>query len=392
MDQLVRDAALRPFRNDMVADCTVAFVDREFKRKLDSNMSLPGCKNGVYDYNMGKLRPGRPSDYITKSTGRTFIDRNVDLQDIPLINRFFTDVLVQADVIDCVLCALCLSMRGVPLSKFWMWTGEGANGKSKLASLYRTIAGDYGFNLPVQVVTSKRIENGKPVPEINRARNTRIATISEPCPNEMLNAGAIKEMTGGDSMFTRGLYDDGAEMTCTFCPILLCNDMPNCNDQSEGMGRRQAVINFPVQFKEFPDPKKYPYEKKLDESIDKMIEEHADLFLIWCLTNGYEYAQKTGVQYPKSVQESTNIYKKDCDLIAQFKDEFIVKTFLTTDKLRWNTVLNAYTRYYKSNHTGRLPRVVDLRRSFEKALQVGEKLHNYEWAGWMMPTPCTTGF
>ena len=69
-----------------------------------------------------------------------------------------------------------------------------------------------------------------------------------------------------------------------------------------------------------------------------------------------------------------------------------MKSFLTTDKLRWNTVLNVYTRYYKSNHTGRLPRVVDLRRSFEKALQVGEKLHNYEWAGWMMPTPCTTGF
>ena len=150
------------------------------------------------------------------------------------------------------------------------------------------------------------------------------------------------------------------------------------------------MINFPVQFKEFPNPKKYPYEKKLDESIDKMIEEYADLFLMWCLTNGYEYAQKTGVQYPKSVQESTNIYKKDCDLIAQFKDEFIEKSFVTTDKLRWNTVLNAYTRYYKSHHTGRLPRVVDLRRSFEKAL--GEKLHNYEWAGWLMPTPCTSGF
>ena len=108
MDQLVRDAALRPFRNDMVADCTVAFVDREFKRKLDSNMSLPGCKNGVYDYNMGKLRSGRPSDYITKLTGRTFIDRILDLQDIAPINQVFTDVLVQPEVIDCVLCALCL--------------------------------------------------------------------------------------------------------------------------------------------------------------------------------------------------------------------------------------------------------------------------------------------
>ena len=52
------------FRKDMVGDCATAFLDRDFKAKLDSNFSLIGCKNGVYDFNMKKLRPGRPSDFV----------------------------------------------------------------------------------------------------------------------------------------------------------------------------------------------------------------------------------------------------------------------------------------------------------------------------------------
>ena len=53
-------------------------------------------------------------------------------------------------------------------------------------------------------------------------------------------------------------------------------------------------------------------------------------------------------------------------------------------------MLTAATTYYKAHYTGRLPRVVDLRRMFEKAL--GEKLHNWEWKGWLMPGNCTQSF
>jgi phage/plasmid-associated DNA primase len=114
------------------------------------------------------------------STGRTFIDEDVSLKDLDTVCKVFKDVLNEDDVINCVLSSFCLALRGTPQHKFWMWTGEGANGKSKVASFFRKTSGDYGFNLPVTVVTSKRIENGKPMPEMDRARNTRLATISEP--------------------------------------------------------------------------------------------------------------------------------------------------------------------------------------------------------------------
>jgi phage/plasmid-associated DNA primase len=156
------------------------------------------------------------------------------------------------------------------------------------------------------------------------------------------------------------------------------------------MGRRLGVINFPVQFKQHPDPKKYPYEKKLDDTIDQMIEEQADLFMTWCLTAGIEYVERVGMKCPQSVLNETQSYRNDCDWVSQFRQEFIVKTFNEKDALRWNTVLTAATTYYKAHCTGRLPRVVDLRKMFEKAL--GEKLHNWEWRGWLMPGNCTQSF
>ena len=388
MEHLLFDVNQPKFRKEMVGDCATAFLDRGFKRKLNSNMSLVGCKNGVYDFNLRKLCCGRPTDYITMLTRRNFVDGDIEWSSE--LRKFFSDVLVDDGVINCVLAAWCLSLRGVPSQNFWMWCGKGANGKSKVASLFRRASGDYTVNLPVQVVTSKRIENGKPMPEMSRTAHTRDVFISEPCPNELLNAGAIKEMTGGDSMYTRGLYSDGGEMTCNFCPILQCNDKPNCTDNSDGMARRPKVVEFPVQFKEFPDPKKYPYEKKLDNTIDALIEAQADMFMTYCLTAGYEYAEEHGIQYSKSMTDTTNEYRVDCDWVTQFKQEFIVKTDNEKDVLMWNTVLSAATSYYKAHHTGRLPRVVDLRKLFETAL--GQKLHNWRWKGWLMPVSNTAGF
>ena len=108
----------------MASDCTTTFLDRNFMARLDSNFSLIGCKNGVYDFNIKKFCRGRPSDYITMSTHRNFVDGGVSLEDIVPINTFLNDVLIEPEVIDwslvhilpfpppsCVLshCSRCVS-------------------------------------------------------------------------------------------------------------------------------------------------------------------------------------------------------------------------------------------------------------------------------------------
>ena len=72
--------------------------------------------------------------------------------------------------------------------------------------------GDYCITIPVSVFTQKRIEYGRACPELQRTKGRRVVFISEPSHNETLNLGIIKEVTGGDAMYTRGLYEDGGEM------------------------------------------------------------------------------------------------------------------------------------------------------------------------------------
>ena len=131
--------------------------------------------------------------------------------------QFIKDVLVDDEVIDMLISATCMSLHGdTQLHKLFLWVGCGSNGKSKLASLFRMALGDLSVTIPVTVFTQKRIEYGKACPELQHTKGQRVVFISEPSHNETLNLGIVKEVTGGDAMFTHGLYEEGGEIQYVF--------------------------------------------------------------------------------------------------------------------------------------------------------------------------------
>ena len=219
IDTLLEKLNTRKFRDCLVKDCTITFLDREFVSRLNTKPNLVACSNGVYDLDVGQLRAGKPSDYLTFSTHRKF-DPNYDFAECA---QFIRDVLVDEDVITMLMDAFCSSLHGnTQLHKFFMWVGCGSNGKSKLASLLRLALGDLSITIPVTVFTQKRIEYGKACPELQRTKGRRLVFISEPSHNETLNLGIVKEVTGGDSMFTRGLYEEGGEIQYAPSPLFCC--------------------------------------------------------------------------------------------------------------------------------------------------------------------------
>ena len=204
------------FRQHLVVDCRASFLDRDFTTKVDLQPNLVVCTNGVYDIDKGELRPGHPSDYLTLSTHRKFVVSSTEY-DLSHCAQFIKDVLVDDEVIDMLISAACMSLHGdTQLHKFFLWVGCGSNGKSKLASLFRMALGDLSVTIPVTVFTQKRIEYGKACPELQRTKGRRLVFISEPSHNETLNLGIVKEVTGGDAMFTRGLYEEGGEIQYVF--------------------------------------------------------------------------------------------------------------------------------------------------------------------------------
>jgi hypothetical protein len=63
-----------------------------------------------------------------------------------------------------------------------------------------------------------------------------------------LQGGAIKQLTGNDSINARGLYSDNTETKLDGTYFVLCNVIPNITSVEEAIANRIVVISFPTKF------------------------------------------------------------------------------------------------------------------------------------------------
>ena len=151
--------------------------------------------------------------------------------------------------------------------RFSIWTGSGGNGKSILLDLIRETFGEYCTNLPVTLLTQKRKASNAASPEKARTRGKRFCYMQEPEEKEKINAGEMKEISGGDMIQARELYSAPFEFKPQFEIILMCNEKPTIEDKTNGAWRRVQVYPFPSSFrseKEGIDKSKIDY-----DSMDK---------------------------------------------------------------------------------------------------------------------------
>ena len=160
--------------NGLMKNVRDLFYKKEIMEKFDTDNELLGFENGIYDLKNNIFREGRPEDYVTLSTK---VSLPVESSDLPiklddLINNFQTidnyDVFYD-DMVDFI--AKIVPVTAVRdytlrfLSKllsgdnrdegFYIWTGTGGNGKSKLIDLMGMCMGDYICNLPIALLTQR---------------------------------------------------------------------------------------------------------------------------------------------------------------------------------------------------------------------------------------------
>lgn len=198
-----------------------------------------------------------------------------------------------------------------------------SNGKSKILELYQKAFGDYCCTLPIALLTQKRGSSSAASPELARARSKRFACLQEPGENERLNIGLMKEMTGGDKLYARGLYREGMEFKPQFKMILTCNHLPLVPSDDGGTWRRIRVVRFESKFCENPDPTK-PNEFPIDTSLSQKFDDWAEA-LISLLIEYYKKTITEKIKEPEEVLECTREYQRRNDIIADFLDSAVVK-------------------------------------------------------------------
>lgn len=343
----------------------ILFSDQDFESKLDANPYLIAFENGVYDLKLFSFRDGLPEDKITMSTGIDYCVFDTDHEYLGEINTFLSQIFVDEDLRNYVLLMLASCLEGMnALEKFYIWTGVGGNGKSKLVKLLEFCFGDYIKTVPTTLFTQKSKPSGNCTPETVRLNGVRIVTAQETNKNEVFNVALVKGMTGNDKIFVRGLQKDGFDMIPQFKIIFSCNHKPSGLDpDDEGTWRRLSISPFDSRFTDHPDPKN-PYEFSRDNYLSDKLNNWKEPFM-YLLIEAYKEYRTNGLVEPKCVVNATLDYMKSNDSLVEFISERVCEDVTSVCKLE-----ETYREYLKWwTESGNRPSECPKRDEFKSALE-----------------------
>ena len=321
------------FCQGFYAENTAVVLDivgkKDVRELMDSNPMLFAFKDSVYDFTLieGKAVGKRPidaTDYITITCGYNFPTKNsaVRQQMEATLKSIWSKQGEHGDngeTYEYAMKILSSTLCGTRwMEAFYILTGSGRNGKGLLFELLQAVMGDYYYQLPVQVLTTKIDNPRAPNPDIANLVGKRIACSSEPEANEKLYEGTVKYMTGGDKLTGRALYGAPVQYKPQFGLFMQCNTIPNFNGITRGGVMRNRVIPFPFEFKEEPASDR---EKKsnplIKDVLCKSTEWRDEMFHI--LLDHFESIRGKGidgVKMSKLVEERTNEYVSENNLIG----------------------------------------------------------------------------
>ena len=303
------------YKEKLLSELHKLYYNEYFFNNLDSNKNLICFNNGVFDLEKMELRNGRPDDYISLSTNINYIP--YDINNIVKLEQFFEEIQPNPDTRRFLYTILASCLDGNQRNQiFPILTGNGANGKGRLAKLVEDALGDYASTIDVSFLTQKRTSPGNANPQLAKTKGRRIIILQEPDNCDKLNTGLMKSITGGDKLEARKLYGDPFIIDPQFKTFLVCNNLPKIETIDGGTWRRVRAIPFKCTFKDNPDLDD-PYQKKANPDLDDDLKTMTEA-LLSKLIQVYKETKGKITFIPEEVLEETNQYKSDSDIYEQY--------------------------------------------------------------------------
>jgi putative DNA primase/helicase len=271
--------------------------------KWDLDPWLLGVADGVVDLRTGLLRPGHPTDRITRSVVIPYLPDAV----CPRWERFLEEVFQGDDeVIDFVWRAIGYSLTGdIREQCLFMCHGTGSNGKSVLLTVLRALAGEYAIDTPFSTF---ELAGRASIPnDVAALVGRRLVTAAETGEGKRLNEARLKALTGGDAVTARFLFGEFFSFQPMLKLWLSVNHRPRVVDDSYGFWRRVRLIPFERRFTALD---------RDDELTDKLLAELPGI-LAWAV-RGARIWLEHGLTSPDAVRTATDSYRSESDPIGDF--------------------------------------------------------------------------
>lgn len=356
-------------KNNIMREAKELFYDGEFEKSIDANKYLLCFKNGVVDFKQNVFRDGYPEDYITKTTGISYEEYDENNKKMGQIGKeiieFMEKLFPVSDLNKYMWDHLASCLIGVNKNQtFNVYHGSGSNGKSILTDLMTHTLGDYKGTVPITLVTDKRPSIGGTSSEVMQLKGIRYAVMQEPSKGAKLNEGILKELTGGDPLQARALFQESETFEPQFKLVVCTNNLFDIESNDDGTWRRIKKCDFMSKFidedEEHTDDTDYVYkkDKSLKEKLPIMAPIFASMLVKLAFTNN------GNVEDCQTIKDASNKYRKGQDHIAAFVSDKIVKTGEKKDKIGKVSLYQEFKLWFQQEQGAR-------------KVPKGEELYNY---------------
>lgn len=333
------------FKECVMKEVTDKFYDEDFLKHMNQDPTLVGFENGVLELRSpgddgrphAKFRPGRPDDCVSFQMGRGMVGLDAipyipydpaaptpeHLEVIDFFEKIYPDPVLREYAM--TLYSACLEGANHE-QKFYIMSGSGGNGKSKIIDLMGKTFGEYQDSLSATALTRKRADAGNANPEFIDLKAKRFVSMVEPEEGEKINTSLMKQLSGQDMLKVRGLYRGQEGFIFTARIFMSCNELPAVSSMDNGTWRRLRVIPHVATFVEEGKPTNpaahiHPRDPLLDSKIQRWRPYFASI-LVWYYEHRYLCG---GLKEPAQVTAASNKYKEENDSFAAFCQECLIK-------------------------------------------------------------------
>lgn len=329
----------RRFRDRLMKDAASVFPIAA--AQFDANPNLINCLNGTYDLENMTFREHDWRDYLTMQTNFEYT-----MQEDIRCDRWekFVDEITSKDKekADYLQRALGYSMLGTSKEEcmFILHGKTTRNGKSTMLGTIHHLLGDYATVSPVSIICkADRAKNAESAsPTIAALKGKRFVTMAESNQYGRLDEETIKQLTGGEEITARNLYESVMTFLPQFTMWLSCNDLPAVQDKSLFASDRVRVIEFNKHFTE----------EERDETLKEVFRtpEAMKGIFTWLLVGYFKY-KRFGLTMSEKMRAVIRKYEMENDYVLQFLEEKCTRVEEGGSKAK--DLFNHFKMWCKSN-------------------------------------------
>lgn len=316
-------------------------------KQLDADPWLLNTPSGVVNLRTGDLQAHDKALACTQITGVPY-DPTIPT---PRFDRFMSEIFGgDVELAEFVLRYLGQSLTGCsPERCLQVWYGIGSNGKSTLVNLLMHVLGDYARTLSIGVL----LEQGRPrssaaaSPDLAALRGVRFAAGVETSEHQRWNESLIKQLTGGDKLTARFLYQrEVMEFDPTWTLALATNHKPIVRGVDPAIWDRIHLVPFEVRFLDDGEPRKDPaLHDTLRAEAPGILAKLVRYCIAW---------REQGLQPPERVLAEVQEYKDDQDTIGEFlRDNCSIGPGLSTPRAALWSAYSAWADEANEHKLGR---------------------------------------